>query len=85
MRSYWYPADGIYAICYSAGVDGYGDPGDNQNLLIYLREIDDPEKYYRHIASLADPYKEATFDVISKDYLLINIDNEKFAIKYSEY
>ena len=61
-----------------------GAQSDRRNLQLYFREIDHPQKYFRHVASIADPTTEATFDLISKDYLIINIGNDDLAVKYSE-
>ena len=66
------------------GLIGDGDHSDRRNLQLYVREIDHPQKYFRHVASIADPTTEATFTLISKDYLIISISNDKFAVKYSE-
>ena len=57
---------------------------DRRNLQLYFREIDHPQKYFRHIASVANPGTEAWFNLISNDYLLIDIDKDIFAVKYSE-
>ena len=70
-----------------AGADSSGDNGaqsDRRNLQLYFREIDHPQKYFRHIASVANPGTEAWFNLISNDYLLIDIDKDIFAVKYSE-
>ena len=76
-------ADGVTAVFYLHGLNGDGHQDDWRNLQFYFREIDHPQ-YFRHIASVADPKTEASFDLISKDYLLINIDGNYFVIKYSE-
>ena len=76
-------ADGVTAVFYLHGLNGDGHQDDWRNLQFYFREIDHPQ-YFRHIASVADPKTEASFDLISKDYLLINIDGNYFAVKYSE-
>ena len=70
-----------------AGAENSGDNGaqsDRRNLQLYFREIDHPQKYFRHIASVANPGTEAWFNLISSDYLLIDIDKDIFAVKYSE-
>ena len=70
-----------------AGAGSGGDNGaqsDRRNLQLYFREIDHPQKYFRHIASVANPGTEAWFNLISNDYLLIDIDKDIFAVKYSE-
>ena len=61
-----------------------GAQSDRRNLQLYFREIDHPQKYFRHIASVANPGTEAWFNLISSDYLLIDIDKDIFAVKYSE-
>ena len=61
-----------------------GAQSDSRNLQLYFREIDHPQKYFRHIASVANPGTEAWFNLISNDYLLIDIDKDIFAVKYSE-
>ena len=61
-----------------------GAQSDRRNLQLYFREIDHPQKYFRHIASVANPGTEAWFNLISNDYLLIDIDKDIFAVKYSE-
>ena len=61
-----------------------GAQSDRRNLQLYFREIDHPQKYFRHIASVANPGTEASFNLISSDYLLIDIDKDIFAVKYSE-
>ena len=61
-----------------------GAQSDSRNLQLYFREIDHPQKYFRHIASVANPGTEAWFNLISSDYLLIDIDKDIFAVKYSE-
>ena len=63
---------------------GNGAQSDRRNLQLYFREIDHPQKYFRHIASVANPRTEAWFNLISSDYLLIDIDKDIFAVKYSE-
>ena len=80
----WRTADGVTAVFYLYGLNGDGDQSDRRNLQLYVREIDHPQKYFRHVASIADPTTEATFTLISKDYLIISISNDKFAVKYSE-
>ena len=80
----WETIDGVTAVFYLYGLNGDGDQGDHRNLQLYVREIDHPQKYFRHVASIADPTTEATFTLISKDYLIISISNDKFAVKYSE-
>ena len=80
----WRTADGVTAVFYLYGLNGDGGQGEQRNLQLYFREIDHPQKYFRHIASIADPTTEATFDLISKDYLIINIGNDDLAVKYSE-
>ena len=61
-----------------------GAQSDRRNLQLYFREIDHPQKYFRHIASVANLGTEAWFNLISSDYLLIYIDKDIFAVKYSE-
>ena len=80
----WRTADGVTAVFYLYGLNGDGGQGEQRNLQLYFREIDHPQKYFRHVASIADPTTEATFDLISKDYLIINIGNDDLAVKYSE-
>lgn len=80
----WETIDGVTAVFYLYGLNGDGDQGDHRNLQLYVREIDHPQKYFRHVASIADPRTEASFNLISSDYLLIDIDKEIFAVKYSE-
>ena len=80
----WETIDGVTAVFYLYGLNGDGDQGDHRNLQLYVREIDHPQKYFRHVASIADPTTEASFNLISSDYLLIDIDKEIFAVKYSE-
>ena len=80
----WETIDGVTAVFYLYGLNGDGDQGDRRNLQLYVREIDHPQKYFRHVASIADPRTEASFNLISSDYLLIDIDKEIFAVKYSE-
>ena len=80
----WRTADGVTAVFYLYGLNGDGGQGEQRNLQLYFREIDHPQKYFRHVASIADPTTEATFTLISKDYLIISISNDKFAVKYSE-
>ena len=80
----WETIDGVTAVFYLYGLNGDGGQGEQRNLQLYFREIDHPQKYFRHIASIADPRTEASFDLISKDYLIISISNDKFAVKYSE-
>ena len=80
----WRKADGVTAVFYLYGLNGDGGQGEQRNLQLYFREIDHPQKYFRHVASIADPTTEATFDLISKDYLIINIGNDDLAVKYSE-
>ena len=80
----WRTADGVTAVFYIYGMNGDAAQDDHHNLQLYVREIDHPQKYFRHIASIADPRTEASFNLISSDYLLIDIDKEIFAVKYSE-
>ena len=80
----WRTADGVTAVFYLYGLNGDGGQGEQRNLQLYVREIDHPQKYFRHIASIADPTTEATFTLISKDYLIISIGNDDFVVKYSE-
>ena len=80
----WETADGVTAVFYLYGLNGDGDQSDRRNLQLYFREIDHPQKYFRHVASIADPRTEASFNLISSDYLLIDIDKDIFAVKYSE-
>ena len=80
----WRTADGVTAVFYIYGMNGDGGQGEQRNLQLYVREIDHPQKYFRHIASIADPTTEATFTLISKDYLIISIGNDDFVVKYSE-
>ena len=80
----WRTADGVTAVFYLYGLNGDGGQGEQRNLQLYFREIDHPQKYFRHVASIADPTTEAAFDLISKDYLIINIGNDDLAVKYSE-
>ena len=80
----WETADGVTAVFYLYGLNGDGDQSDRRNLQLYFREIDHPQKYSRHIASVANPKTEAWFNLISSDYLLIDIDKDIFAVKYSE-
>ena len=80
----WETADGVTAVFYLYGLNGDGGQGEQRNLQLYFREIDHPQKYFRHIASVADPSTEATFTLLSSDYLLIDIHNEEFVVKYSE-
>ena len=80
----WRTADGVTAVFYLYGLNGDGGQGEQRNLQLYVREIDHPQKYFRHVASIADPTTEATFTLISKDYLIISISNDKFVVKYSE-
>ena len=80
----WRTADGVTAVFYLYGLNSDGGQGEQRNLQLYFREIDHPQKYFRHVASIADPTTEATFDLISKDYLIINIGNDDLAVKYSE-
>ena len=71
----------------STDEENSGDNGaqsDRRNLQLYFREIDHPQKYFRHIASVANPGTKAWFNLISSDYLLIDIDKDIFAVKYSE-
>ncbi len=80
----WETADGVTAVFYLYGLNGDGDQSDRRNLQLYFREIDHPQKYFRHIASVANPGTEAWFNLISGDYLLIDVDKDIFAVKYSE-
>ena len=80
----WETADGVTAVFYLYGLNGDGDQSDRRNLQLYFREIDHPQKYFRHIASVANLGTEAWFNLISSDYLLIDIDKDIFAVKYSE-
>ena len=80
----WETADGITAVFCLYGLNGDGDQSDRRNLQLYFREIDHPQKYFRHIASVANPRTEAYFTLLSSDYLLIDIDKDIFVVKYSE-
>ena len=80
----WETADSVTAVFYLYGLNGDGDQSDRRNLQLYFRKIDHPQKYFRHIASVANPKTEAWFNLISSDYLLIDVDKDIFAVKYSE-
>ena len=80
----WETADGVTAVFYLYGLNGDGAQSDRRNLQLYFRKIDHPQKYFRHIASVANPKTEAWFNLISSDYLLIDVDKDIFAVKYSE-
>ena len=80
----WETIDGVTAVFYLYGLNGDGDQGDHRNLQLYVREIDHPQKYFRHVASVANPRTEAYFTLLNSDYLLIDIDKDIFVVKYSE-
>ena len=80
----WETADSVTAVFYLYGLNGDGAQSDRRNLQLYFRKIDHPQKYFRHIASVANPKTEAWFNLISSDYLLIDVDKDIFAVKYSE-
>ena len=77
-------ADGVTAVFYLYGLNGDGGQGEYRNLQLYFREIDHPQKYFRHIASVANPRTEAYFTLLNSDYLLIDIDTDIFVVKYNE-
>ena len=80
----WETADSVTAVFYLYGLNGDGAQSDRRNLQLYFRKIDHPQKYFRHIASVANPKTEAWFNLISSDYLLIDVDKDIFAVIYSE-
>ena len=80
----WETADSVTAVFYLYGLNGDGAQSDRRNLQLYFRKIDHPQKYFRHIASVANPKTESWFNLISSDYLLIDVDKDIFAVIYSE-